>query len=600
MRSAVFVSVFSLLGGIFLLLGIVLMLEPSSVYAQEEVKEYYGLKECNDCHGRLARSLKQTPHGKTLIKISDSEADQALILADFSLDEELRTVQFPGESSPRAFTAQDVAYTLGSGRNLQAYVYQGDDGSLMVLPAQWNIKEKKWQALDLAGSWPDTAYDFVDNCAYCHVTGLDLEKGKWVDDGVQCEACHGPGSVHVDLMDTMDELTTADDRAALNASINIAVDAQVCGQCHSQGKAPDEAHPYPIGYVPGDALVDSFSLVPTDDAFYWYASGHASQQNMQYNEWIQTAHAKSYSDAESSEFFSLDCLICHGESYRRAVELLNVDGADPEILPIPNVEAERIPVGVTCSSCHNPHEEVSEDESPASQAAANYQLCTSCHHSSSEVSVRHHPVQEVFEGQEIVDEITPITGVHFSKSNGPRCVTCHVPQVPIGNGTKRFSHALKPVLPKYAEDSTLQDSCTQCHDKVEPQGMQKLIDSVQSNVHARYDAARAALKDDSPAWVEQTLDVIAGDGSWGIHNYDYINQMLKQVESELGLAPKTAALELPNVATQVAPAAEQVSASGTPEAVAFGLTWPSLLFMGIVFGIIGFAAYAFFFKGEDA
>lgn len=601
MRSAIIAIAFSLLGGFFVLIGTAFLLEPTSVYAQDdEVKEYYGVRECNDCHGRLSRSYRESPHGTTFMEISEDEEDQALILADFSLNEDLRTVQFPNEDSPRAFVAEDIAYTLGSGRNLQAYVYQAEDDSLMVFPAQWNIGENTWQALALGESWPDAAYDFVDNCAGCHVTGLDVEDHKWEDDGVQCEACHGPGSVHVELMDDIFEVESAEDREALNASINIGVDSQVCGQCHSQGTAPDGVHPYPIGYVPdGDLVLDeAFTLVATDDADFWYASGHASQQYMQYNEWLESGHANAYDNAAESEFFSLDCLVCHGESYRRALRLLDGEDADPELLPVPEVEAERIPVGVTCSSCHYPHQELPEEgDAPIDTEQVNYELCTSCHRSSNEMSVRHHPVQEMFEGQVIVDEIEPFVGVHFTEEQGPKCVTCHVPQVPTENGT-RFSHALKPVLPEFTIDSVLQDSCTQCH-TVAPAAMQLLVDNVQSSVRARHEAAENAITDESADWVQQTLDVIAGDGSWGIHNSDYVNKMLIAVEHELGLMPDVAPLELLQVPTLEAPLEQQVTEVNTPGEVVFGLTWPALVLVLIAFGIIGFSGWAFFFKGEE-
>jgi hypothetical protein len=598
MRSATIVTTISLLGALLLLFGIVLLIEPNRVEAQEEAKEYYGVSECRSCHGSLGRSHRKTPHGLTFMEISEDEADQALIVADFSSGDELRTVQFPDESTPRPFTTQDIAYTLGSGRYLQAYVDKAGDGSYRVLPAQWNVIENAWQALPLADAWPDAAYDFVDNCAYCHVTGLDLEAAKWQDDGVQCEACHGPGSVHVELMDEID-FETPEEREALNASINIAVDSQVCGQCHSRGTAPDGSHPYPLGYLPGADLESTFSLVSPDNTDFWYASDHASMPTMQYNEWLQSGHAQAYNDAASSEYFALECLICHGESYRRAVNLRQNSDQDPDILPIPDVEAERLPVGVTCASCHYPHlEQPEEGEPPLDTARINYELCTSCHHSSSNVSVRHHPVQEIFEGQPVIAEIEAVAGIHFTEAEGPQCNTCHVPQVPVENAT-RFSHSLKPILPEFAIDSPLQDSCTQCHDNVDSQSMQKLVDSVQENIRTRYETARAALNDAVPGWAKQTLDVIDGDGSWGIHNFAYTNQMLIAVEQELGLVPETAPLALPQVPTYEATFEQQVTEFLTPGEVIFGLTWPSLLLMTLVFGIIGFAAWAFFLKGED-
>lgn len=43
------------------------------------------------------------------------------------------------------------------------------------------------------------------NCLKCHATGTEVDKSFWkptfhIEDGVQCEACHGPGSGHAAWM----------------------------------------------------------------------------------------------------------------------------------------------------------------------------------------------------------------------------------------------------------------------------------------------------------------------------------------------------------------------------------------------------------------
>ena len=39
-----------------------------------------------------------------------------------------------------------------------------------------------------------------EKCLACHATGYDRETGRFSEQGVGCEACHGPGRTGVDLV----------------------------------------------------------------------------------------------------------------------------------------------------------------------------------------------------------------------------------------------------------------------------------------------------------------------------------------------------------------------------------------------------------------
>jgi hypothetical protein len=71
------------------------------------------------------------------------------------------------------------------------------------------------------------------NCLECHGTGFGKEE-IWsetfhVEDGVQCEACHGPGRVHVALL--REEI----DATALEEDITMKIpEEQDCLKCHRE------------------------------------------------------------------------------------------------------------------------------------------------------------------------------------------------------------------------------------------------------------------------------------------------------------------------------------------------------------------------------
>lgn len=577
----------------FVLCGISLLLVDTRVAAQDvavdlEDAEYVGARECASCHRGLSRDHSESSHALTLQEVS---RDEDLILGDFEQGEDVRTVQFPDDDEPRPFDADDITYTVGTGRNVQRYLYEVDRNEFMLLPAQWNVNTQSWEAYTLAEEWPDDAYAFGPNCAGCHTTGLDTRRFRWEDDGVQCESCHGPGSLHAEAADDDDDLEI------IRASIVLSPDSQICGQCHSQGTEPEDNLPYPVEYRPAQVDLldeDVFVLAAPDDSAHWYASGHASQKYMQYNESLLSTHATALTSMLDSEFADNSCLQCHSSDYAFVQRLIaRHEEGDREGDPPESATIETAQFGVTCTSCHNPH---SEDEFPANLWNDSYTLCTDCHTNPAEGDFIHHPSREMFEGVTLVSEIEGTPSAHFTEEEGPRCATCHMPDVPVENAGVRNSHRWTPILPGSTE--ALQDSCTTCHtDFVDVAGMQQLVEDIQTSTQARLESAQAVLADDSPEWVSAALQFVEGDGSLGIHNYPYTDALLKAAESELGLAPTPIAeADVGALFNVPPPSADTIPTEPITGEVGGGLTTPSIILLGIAGLVIAVAAYSFFFR----
>jgi len=465
-----------LTGVILLVAGFSLLaINSQPATAQDEPPDYVGTSECSDCHRDVVRQHDDTAHARTL---SD---DEDAILANFETGDEARTVQFPGDEAARPFTADDVAFVVGTGKYVQRYLFEVDRNEYRVLPAEWDVQAGEWRALTLAESWEDPAYDWEQSCAYCHVTGYNFERDRWEDDGVYCEACHGGGENHVEEARDAGRNPSEEELTTIRGAIQPGSDSQVCGQCHSRGTSAD-GRPFPVGYYPGATLTDTFTLVTLTQTDHWWASGHARQMNMQYNEWVGSAHAQNDTD---------------------------------------------------CTDCHNPH---SEAEFPDQLVSDGYALCVSCHNQNP-AEGSPDPVQEMWEGLPVVDQVLPEPGIHYLAEEGPTCATCHTVTVPVDGGGDRVSHALQPITPTVAlTETALRDSCTICHDEVSsPALMQELIDDIQVNTHTRIDTARAAITDTTPAWVITALDFVEHDGSYGIHNYAYSDALLDAVYEALNL-----------------------------------------------------------------
>lgn len=177
---------------------------------------FVGSATCGACHSEIYDSFLNTGHPYILKKVTDGVAPE-----------------YPSSELnylPASFTGgwNDVSYVIGGFAwkyNLideNGFIYTGND-------AQYNFatgSPAPFHSDVAAGTKAFT-------CGQCHTTGWESVAdgalpqdglvgmgGSFFEAGVQCEACHGKGSIH------------ASSRSA--SDIVIDTDASVCGQCHSR------------------------------------------------------------------------------------------------------------------------------------------------------------------------------------------------------------------------------------------------------------------------------------------------------------------------------------------------------------------------------
>lgn len=593
-----------------LLCGLLLLLTGSVIYAQDddddseeeanvEDREYVGSRECAGCHSDLSRTHQESPHALALIDARDDD----FFIADFDAGEDVRTFTLDDEARP--FEQDDIAYAVGRGRYVQRYLVEVDRDEYAVLPAEWNALTEEWQPYGDVENWPDAPeYQFVDNCAGCHTTGLNANRGRWEDEGVQCEACHGPGSEHVEEAEDAGNSPSDRELRQLRGAIVLSPDPMICGQCHIRGTEPEDGHPYPIEYLPTENLLDEdiFIPVPPDDEAHWWATGHAKMSYMQFNEWAKSAHTTALTTLKDSEFAEDACLQCHSGDYRFTQEqILLVEEGDREGNPPDPVTLENAELGIACTNCHNPHADPEETTFYLEQER--YALCVDCHNDTEITEGIHHPVQEMHEGETIVEQVEGIASAHFTHEDGPDCVTCHMQRVPVQYAS-RSTHLFEPVLPGENIDE-LEDVCSQCHgEQIAAVGLQAFIQDVQTSTEGRVTAARDAAGDSSPEWVMAALDFVEGDGSQGVHNYNYSDALLDAVELELGLDtteedPSETVETAEDAAEEVAESDEDAAKADSDEVTddsPSGLTTQAIVVMVASLLLLLFAGWTFFFR----
>ncbi len=591
---------------------ILVIMAVSQTHAQDggdPPPEFVGSSECSDCHSDLSRPYRATNHAKALQKADD---DDAVVVADFSAGEEVRSVQFSEGGTPRPFTLEDAVLVMGAGRYQQAFVYQNED-AYRVFPAVWNVTNQQWESYSLGtGDWlTDPAYDWVNNCAGCHTTGLNLEKSKWEDEGVRCEACHGPGLAHVEAADDAGSRPTEEEIQTVRDAIVVSPDPAVCGRCHSRGTASDNIHPFSTQYQPGGDLLADFRPVDPEAEGYWWTSNHARLSNMQFNEWRDSAHATALTTMSESSKAQDACLQCHSVDYGFVQRIIaRHDSGDREGTPPEMPTLQTAQFGVTCVTCHSFHVDA---ETPPVSALRDepYNLCVSCHTQTTVTDGLHHPVQQMFEGASMIESVDGVPGKHFTAEDGPDCTNCHMAKLPVDGGFTLATHALEPLLPEADSTSEIQSVCASCHTDLTNGDTQYLVTDIQESVRGRLTLARTRLSSVAPPEegsaaealyheVMLALDFVQNDGSLGVHNYQYADTLLDFAEFSLSTlsVPGSTGQPTEAPAPTATPNPSAVTVIKTPVSEKSGGIRPTGVLMLLIAGLIlTVGAVMFFRKG---
>ncbi|MCB9640988.1 MAG: hypothetical protein H6728_02020 [Myxococcales bacterium] len=174
---------------------------------------FVGNDPCKVCHQAEHTSFSRSGHHLTLNLASDVAAQGNSFYPH-------GTAQAP----PPGKQLSDFLYVLGGSglRTLfvdpQGYLYTGQQAQFNVIPNAW----VPYQASSQPGTVP------LGDCAKCHTTGYDPNavnklpglKGDWAHLGVQCEACHGPGSNHV--------------KSPVRVKMVVDRSMEACGKCHQR------------------------------------------------------------------------------------------------------------------------------------------------------------------------------------------------------------------------------------------------------------------------------------------------------------------------------------------------------------------------------
>jgi predicted CXXCH cytochrome family protein len=411
-------------GLILIALPIAVFLTPSWAEEPASALRFVGSTSCAVCHAKEYDAWKGSHHSAAMQEATaeavrgnfdGARFSYAGVTSTFSR----RNGKFYVRTEGPAGKLHDyvVRYTFGFDP-LQQYLIELDRGRLQALSIAWDINKRRWfhlypnERVTFADElhWTRPAQNWNYMCADCHSTGLrknydavaDRFQTQWAEISVGCEACHGPGSVHVawanarrdgksyvddagkGLTAHLDErrgVTWTRNNAAATATRSKPRDSQreidVCAQCHSRrGQFAD-------GYTAGKPFLDYYRPALLNAPLY-HPDG---QQRDEVYEWGSFLQSKMHA------------------------------------------------AGVTCSDCHEPHGGKLRVEGNA--------VCTQCHAPVTFDSTAHHH--------------------HPPGSKGAQCANCHMPTTTYMVIDPRHDHSLRVPRPDLSVQLGTPNACNACH-----------------------------------------------------------------------------------------------------------------------------------------
>ncbi len=347
--------------------------------------KYVGINTCKLCHQDIYNTYIKTGMGKSFDIASKTKSAgdyHNTVIYDkigdfyykaFWQNDSLQFLEYRLKGKDTVYKRQEtVNYIVGSGQHTNSHI-QSVNGYLNQMPMTFYTQKKKW---DLPPGFEDGHNSrFMRKigleCMSCHnnypefVLGSE-NKFTAVPEGINCERCHGPGSIHVAERQTGSRIDTSKyiDYSIVNPA-KLSIDAQfdICQRCHLQGNTILKEGKSFYDFKPGMKLSD-------------YMTVFLPKYKNADDEFIMASHADRLKQSK--------CFIASASSVTGSNKLKPYKDA------------------MTCVTCHNPHVSVRETNPNVFNDA-----CNSCHNENGKSKINCSK-----------KEITKISN----------CVSCHMPK----------------------------------------------------------------------------------------------------------------------------------------------------------------------------
>ena len=220
---------------------------------------FVGRDQCTECHTDAYESWLGSDHDNAMDfanedtvvgDFNDADFEYEGITSRFYRKDDKFFIYTEGPGGE--MTEFEVLYTFGV-EPLQQYLVPLPGGRLQAVSTAWDVERQQWFFLypgtDIEPDdwlhWTRNGQNWNGMCAECHSTNLrknfDAESNtfhtEWSEIDVSCEACHGPGSKHVDWarIDPMGRPVLENyGLVAETSGIDNRQLVELCAACHSR------------------------------------------------------------------------------------------------------------------------------------------------------------------------------------------------------------------------------------------------------------------------------------------------------------------------------------------------------------------------------
>jgi len=352
--------------------------------------KYVGINTCKTCHQNIYNTFIKTGMGQSFDRATKIKSKAEFTNPHFydAFNQMHYNAQFINDSlyiheyrlnkKDTTFSRQEqVNFIVGSGQHTNSHI-QNVNGYLNQMPMTFYTQKKKWDLPPGFENGVNTRFSrkIGLECMSCHnafpkfVEGSE-NKFESVPQGIDCERCHGPGSIHVQqkqngiLIDTSKYI----DYSIVNpAKLSIEAQFDVCQRCHLQGNTILKEGKSFLDFKPGQKLSDYMTV-------FLPKYSHADK------DFIMASHADRLKQSA--------CFIKSAEKIQQK-----------SLKPYQNA--------MTCITCHNPHVSVKETNKEVFN-----QACLNCHGKTAEaknVLVTTHQKNKILKTGDCVSCHMPISG----------------------------------------------------------------------------------------------------------------------------------------------------------------------------------------------
>ncbi len=395
-----------------------------------DTAHYVGINTCRQCHPAIYNSYIKTGMGKSFDlatkQKSSAKFDEHTVIYDSYKDfyyhpfwdgEDMKILEFRLNGKDTLYKRiEKVDYIVGSGQHTNSHIYN-TNGYLHQMPMTYYTQKGKWDFPPGFENGANTRFSrkIGLECMSCHNSYPDFVIGSEnkfndIPEGINCERCHGPGSIHVQQRQMGIKIDTSKyiDYSIVNPG-KLPIDKQfdVCQRCHLQGNAVLKEGKSFFDFKPGMKLSDFITtFLPryknSDDQFIMASHADRLKQSKCF---IKSFKPETDSTSLRPYKNSLTCVTCHNPH-------ISVKEAGKEIFN--NV----------CKNCHNSKtiNGLCKEKEELRNSVQNN--CVSCHMPFSgaidipHVSVHDHYIRKPIKKEEI-EKVKEFIGLYAVNEKSP-------------------------------------------------------------------------------------------------------------------------------------------------------------------------------------